>query len=91
MQSDRGLLMLDIENLDKWLQCHLIPQRFGPIDLWLRDGSRLKVLRPDDMQVRVDDNTVAIATADGWRQVLLEDVLSLGLRPRVQPATESRM
>jgi len=91
MDSEATNAVMDVDDLERWLQRLRVPQRFGPIMLWLRDESRLDVLQPDDFRVHVDDNTVEAATRDGWRQILLEDVMSLGLRPRVPLALEPKM
>lgn len=71
--------------LSKWLQRMRVP-----LVLWIRDGSRLEVLRPDDIRAHPEDGTIEVAAQDGWQQVLLEDVLDVGFQPQATPP-ERRM
>lgn len=74
--------MTDVEELGRWLLRLLAPGRFGPMILGLRDGARLDVRRREDIRVHVSCGTIEVATDEGWREILLEDVLAIGLRPR---------
>jgi hypothetical protein len=70
------------EHLGKWLRRLLVRQRFRPLTFWLRDKSRVDVARREDMRVHIGECTVEVATHDGWREILLEDVRALAVRPR---------
>jgi hypothetical protein len=70
------------ERLTRQLWRLLTPGRFGPMILWLRGGGRVDVLRPEDLRVDRDRDTIAVTMAGSVREILPEDLMAIGLRPR---------
>ncbi len=64
------------------LQRLLVCDRFGPMTLWLRGGVRVDVWERQNVHLDCDGGTITVALPGGAQELLIEDLLSIELRPR---------
>lgn len=61
--------------------------RYRPIVLWLRDGSRLRVVADDALRLQRERGTIELTTNAGLREIHIAEVLAVEL-PQREPRPE---
>lgn len=70
------------ERLTLQLRRLLVRGRFGPMALWLRDGRRVNVRKPEDVRVHHASGTIDVTSRGDVSKILSEELLAIELRPR---------